>query len=144
MILRSLKALSDPPTEQVYVTARETTFIPAGHKAVILAELLIQGFFEKSECFLQPSPDFCKEHQLLAFSSLWESAEMIPVRFINPAEDSTDYKGRSNECFSVAESAEMAALNRVIADLPDYLQVQTPNKYNLMEVLKETKSSMDL
>ena len=56
------KALSDPSPEQVKVIARETTFIPAGHEAVILGELLTQSFAEKSEGIFEPSPAFCEKH----------------------------------------------------------------------------------
>ena len=45
----SRKALWDPSPEQVKVIARETTFFPACHEAVILCELLTQSFLEKSE-----------------------------------------------------------------------------------------------
>ena len=72
-LFHSLKALSDPFPEQVKVIARETTFIPAVHEAVILGELLTQNFPEKSEGIFEPSPAFCEKHQLLAFSSLCES-----------------------------------------------------------------------
>ena len=39
-LFHSRKTLSDPSPEQAKVTVRETTFIPAGHEAVILGELL--------------------------------------------------------------------------------------------------------
>ena len=87
----SRKSLSEPSPEQVKVFARETTFIPAGHEAVILGELLTQSFPEKSGGIFEPSPAFCEKHQFLAFSSLCESGEMIPARFINPVEDVTVY-----------------------------------------------------
>ena len=45
----SRKSLSDASPEQVKVIARETTFFPAGHEAVILGELLTLSFPEKSE-----------------------------------------------------------------------------------------------
>ena len=39
-------------------------------------------------------------------------------------------------------SAEIAAMNRVIPDLPDNPQGQVPDKYDFREVLKQTKSSV--
>ena len=96
----SRKALSDPSPEQVKVIARETTFIPAGHEAVILGELLTQSFPEKSEGIFEPSHAFCEKQQLLAFSSLCESDEMIPARLINPVDDVTVYRGTSLGSFS--------------------------------------------
>ena len=90
-LFHSRIALSDPSPEQVKVIARETTFIPAGHEAVILGELLTQNFPEKSEGIFEPSPAFCEKYQLLAFSSLC-AGEMIPARFINPVEDVIVYK----------------------------------------------------
>ena len=142
-LFHSRKALSDPSSEQVKVIAGETTFIPAGHEAVILGDLLTQSFPENSEGIFEPSPAFCEKHQLLAFSSLCESGEMIPARLINPLEDVTVYKGTSLGSFSVVGSAEIAAMNRVIADLPDQPQGQVTDKYDVKEVIKQTQSSMD-
>ena len=88
-LFHSRKAHSDPSPKQVKVIARETTFIPAGHEAVILGDLLTQNFPEKFEGIFEPSPAFCEKHQLLAFNSLCESGEMIPIRLINPVEDIT-------------------------------------------------------
>ena len=56
---RSRKARSDPFLEQVKVIAREITFIPARHEAVILGELLTQSFPENPEGIFEPSPAFC-------------------------------------------------------------------------------------
>ena len=134
----SRKALSDPSLEHVKVIARETTFIPAGHEAVILGELLTQSFPEKSEGMFEPSPAFCEKYQLMAFNSLCEFGEMILARFINPDEDVTVYKGTSLGGFSVAGSAEIAAMSRVIADLAANLQGQVPDKYDVKEVIKQT------
>ena len=142
-LFHSRKIVSDPSPEQVKVIARETTFIPAGHEAVILGELLTQSFSEKIEGIFEPSPAFCAKYQLLAFSSFGESGEMIPVRLINPVEDVTVYKGTSLGSFSVVGSAEIAAMNRVIADLPDNPQDENPDKYDVKEVIKQTQSSMD-
>ena len=72
-LFHSRKALSDPSPEQVKVIARETRFNPAGHEAMILGEPLTQSFPGKSEGTFEPSPAFCEKHQLLAFSSLYES-----------------------------------------------------------------------
>ena len=142
-LFHSRKALSVPSPEQVTVIARETTFIPASHEAVILGELLTQRFPEKSEGIFEPSPAFCEKHLLLAFSSLCESGEKIPARLINPVEDVTVYKGTSLGNFSAVGSAQIAARNRFITDLPDNPQGQVPDKYNVKEVLKQTQSSMD-
>ena len=139
----SRRALSDPSREQVKVIARKITFIPAGHEAAILGELLTQSFPEESEAIFEPSPAFCEKHQLLAFSSLCESGEIIPARLINPVEVKTVYKGTSLGSFSAVGSAEIAAMNRVIADLPDNQPGQVPDKYDVKEVLKQTQSSMD-
>ena len=68
---------------------------------------------------------------------------MKPARLINPVEDVTVYKGTSPGSFSVVGSAEIAAMNRVIADLPDNPQGQVPDKYDVKEVLKQTQFSMD-
>ena len=43
-LFHSRKDLSDSSLEQVNVTVRETTFIPADHEAVILGEVLTQSF----------------------------------------------------------------------------------------------------
>ena len=114
-LFHNRKALSDP-SEQVRVIARETTSIPA----VILRELLTQSSPEKSEGIFEPPPAFCEKYQLLAFSSLGESGEMMPARLINPVEDVTVYKGMSLGNFSAVGSAEIVAMNRVIADLPGH------------------------
>ena len=37
----------------------------------------------------------------------------------------------------------MAAMNRIVADLPDHPQSQVPDKYDVKEVIKQTQSSMD-
>ena len=134
-LINSPKALSDS-SEQVKVIARETTLIPAGHEAVILGELLTQSFREKSEGVFELSTAFCEKYQLLAFSSLCESGEMIPARLNNPDEDVTVYKITSLGSFSVVGSAETAAMNRVITDLPDNPQGQLPDKYDVNEVKK--------
>ena len=83
----SCKTLSDLSPEQVKVTARETTSILAGLEAVILDEPLIQSSPEKSEGIIEPSPAHWEKYQLLVFSSLCESGEMIPAYLINPVED---------------------------------------------------------
>ena len=127
-LFHSRKALSDPSLEQVKVIARETTFIPAGHETVILGELLTLSFSEKSEGVFEPSTAFCEKYQLLAFTSLCGSGEMIPARLLNPVEDVTVYKGTSLGSSSVVGSAELTALNRVIAELPDNPQGQVPDK----------------
>ena len=135
-LFHSRKTLSDPFPEQVKVIARETTFIPAGHEAVILGELLTQSFPEKSEGIFEPSAAFCEKHQLLAFSSLCESGKIKPARLINLVEDVTVYKGTSLGTFSADGSAVIAAMNRVNADLPDNPHGQVPDKYDVKEVLK--------
>ena len=68
---------------------------------------------------------------------------MIPARLINPVEGVIVYKCTSLGSFSVVGSAELAAMNRVIADLPDNPQGQVPDKYDVKEVMKQTQSSMD-
>ena len=143
LLFHSRKTLADPSLEQVKVIARETTFIPAGHEAVILGELLTQIFPEKCEGISEPSSAFCENHQLLAFSSLCESGEMIPARLIKPAGDVIVYKGTSLGSFSVVGPAEIAAMNRVIADLPYHPQCQVPDKHDVEEVIKPTQTSMD-
>ena len=142
-LFHSRKTLSDPSPEQVKVIARETTFLPAGHEAVILGELLNQSFREKSEGIFEPSPTFCERNQLLAFNSLCESREIIPARLLNPVEDVTVYRGTSLGSFPLVGSAEIAAMNRVIANLPDHPQCQVPDQYDVKEVIKQTQSSMD-
>ena len=52
---------------------------------------------------------------------------MIPARLINPVEDVTVYRGTSLGRFSVVGCADIAAMNRVIADLPDNPQCQIPD-----------------
>ena len=136
-LFHSRKALSDPSPEQVMVIARETTCFPAGHEAVIVGELLTQSFPEKSEGIFEPAPAICEKNQVLAFFALCESEEMIPVRLINPVEDVTVYKGTSLESFSVVGSAEITAMSRVIADVPDKIQGQFPDKYDVKEVIKK-------
>ena len=79
----------------------------------------------------------------MAFGSLCESGEMIPAPLINPVEDVTVFNGTSLGNFSVVGSAEIAARNGVIADLPDHLQRQVPDKNGVREVVKETQSSLD-
>ena len=110
---------------------------------MILGELLTQSFPEHSEGIFEPSQAFCEKHQLLAFSSLCESGEMIPARLTNPVEDVIVYKGTSLGSFSVVGSAEIGAMNRVITDLPDNPQGQVPDKYDVKEVIKYIQSSMD-
>ena len=46
-------------------------------------------------------------------------------------------------CFSVIGSGEMAAMTRVIANLPDNPPGQVPDWYYVREVLNHTHSSMD-
>ena len=142
-LFHSRKALSDPSPEQAKVFARETTLIPADHEAVILGELLNQSFPERSEVILEPSPAFCEKYQILAFSSLCESEEMIPARLTNPCKDVTVYKGTSLGRFSVVGSVDIAAMNRVTADLPDNHQSQVLGKYDIKEVINQTQSAMD-
>ena len=105
---------------------------------MILGELLTQSFPEKSDGIFEPSRTFCEKYQLLAFSTLCESGEMIPARLLNPVEDVTVYKGTSLGSFSVVGSAETAAMNRIIADLLDNPQGQLPDKYDVKEVIKQT------
>ena len=110
---------------------------------MILGELLIQSFPEKTEGIFEPASAFCEKYQLFAFSSLCESGEIIPDRLINLVEDVTVYKRTSLGSFSVAGSSEIAARNRVTADLPDHPQGQVPDQYDVREATKQTQSSMD-
>ena len=69
---------------------------------------------------------------------------MIPARLLNPVEVVTVCRGTSLGSFTVCGSTERAAMKRVIADLPNHPQGQAPDKYNVKEVMKQTRSSMDL
>ena len=129
------KAPSDPSSEQVNVISRETTLFPAGHEAVILGKLLTQSFAKKIEVIFQPLPAFCEKSHLLAFSLLCESEEMIPSGLIITVEVVTVYIGRSVGGFSVVGCAEIAAMSRALADLPDHPQGQVPDNYDVKEVM---------
>ena len=137
-LIHNCKALWDSFTEQINVNARENTLIPAGHESVILGELPSRSFPVKSKAIFQPSTAFPGKHQFLAFSSLCESEKMIPARFIYPVEDMIVYTGKSLVSFSVVRSAEIAAMNRVIADLLDHPQRHFLDKYAVKEVMKQT------
>ena len=131
LLFHSRKDFLDTSPEHLKVIARETTIIPAGHEAVILSELLTQSFPVKSEGVFEPSPAFCEKHQLLASSSLCESGEMLPARLKNSVENVTVYDGTSLGSFTVIGSAELAAINRIIANVPDNPQGQVPDKYDV-------------
>ena len=64
-----------------------------------MGELPTRRFLEKSEGIIEPSTAFSEREQLLAFSSLCESEEMIPARLINPVEDVAVYRGTSQGNF---------------------------------------------
>ena len=134
---------SVPPTDFVRVIALETTFIPAGHEAVILGAPITQRFLTKTEGIFEPTPAFCEKYLKLAFSSLCESGETIPARLINSVEHVTVYMDPTLRNFSLVGSEEKAAMNRVIADLSTSPQGQVPDKYDMKEVLTQTQSSMD-
>ena len=136
-------APSDPSLEHVKVIARKTISIPADHEALILGKLLTQSFSKKYECAFGSSPAFGRKYQLLAFSSRCESGETRPACLINLVEDVTVYRGTSLWTFPwLVGSAEKTALTGVIADLSDHPQGQLPDEYDVMELLKQTQSSM--
>ena len=136
-------ASSQPSTDSVRVIAVETTFIPAGHEAVILGELSSQRFTEKSEGIFEPSSAFCEKHQVLSFSSLCESEELIPARLICPVTDVTVHKGTTLGTYSVVDSEDVAAINRVITNLPETPHGSIPDKYDINELLKQSELSLD-
>ena len=134
--------LSDSSTDQFNIIARETIFIPAGQEAVILGELLTRSFPEKTAGILNRHPHFARNTSYWT-SVLCESEQTMPARLIDPVEGATIYKGTSLRSFSAVGSAEKAAMKRVIADFPDHPQGQVPDKYDVEEVMKRTKSFMD-
>ena len=69
-LFQSCKVLSDASVEQVKAIARETTFIPSCHEALILVEPLTQSFPEKSDGDFQASHAFCEKYQFMTFNSL--------------------------------------------------------------------------
>ena len=77
------------------VVARETSFIPSGHEAIILGEIDLDdhNFLTKAVVF-EPSQYFCDKPNVLAFNTVSELREnAIPARIINPGEDRMIYKG---------------------------------------------------
>ena len=59
--IHSLKAPSEYLTEKVFVVARATTFIPAGHEAMIQGRPVTQSFPENSEGIFEPTPVLLRE-----------------------------------------------------------------------------------
>ena len=142
-LFHSREVFSVPPTDFVRVIGLETTFRPAGQEAFVLGALITQRFPAKAEGIFEPSPAFCEKCQLLAFSSPCEPGETIPAHLINSVEDVRVYKGTTLRNFSLVGSKELAAMNRVIADLPDCPQGQVLDKFDIKEVLIQTQSSMN-
>ena len=76
------------------VVARETSFIPSGHEAIIPGENDLDVHILLTEAgIFEPSQSFCDKQNVLAFNTLSELQEVaIPARIINPGEDRTIYK----------------------------------------------------
>ena len=81
--------------------------------------------------FLNHQPYFARDTRYWpVFISICASEEMISARFINPVVNVTvySYNGTSRGFFSAVGTAKMAAIYRVMANLPDRFQGGVPKK----------------
>ena len=92
------------------VVARETSFIPSGHRAIIVGKIHLDdpSLLTKAGIF-EPSQSFCDKQNVLAFNNLSEDA--IPTRIINPG-DRMIYKGSALGTFTILQD-DMFAQNNV-------------------------------
>ena len=87
------------------VVARETSFTPSGHEAIILGKIDLDDhtLLQKAGNF-EPSQTFCDKQNVLAFNTLSELQEdAIPARMINLVEDRMIYKGSTLETFTILQ-----------------------------------------
>ena len=75
--------------------ARETSFTPSGHEAIILDKIdLDDDNLLKRAGIFEPSQSFCDKRKVLAFNTISELQEVaMPARIIDPGEDRIIYQG---------------------------------------------------
>ena len=120
------------------VVARETSFIPSGHEAIILGKINLddQTLLQKAGIF-EPSQFFCDRQNFLAFNTLSELREnAIPARNINPEEDRMIYKGLTLGTFTILQDDTFAHNHVAIQSKQKHTAI---TKYDLKSILHQTK-----
>ena len=124
------------------VVARETSFIPSGHEAIILGKIDLDDhtLLTKAGIF-EPSQYFCDKQNVLAFNTLSELQEdAIPARIINPGEDQTIYKGSTLGTFTILQDDTFAQNNVAIQSKQKHTAI---TKYDLKSILHQAKPVMN-
>ena len=124
------------------VVARETSFIPSGHEAIIRGknDLNDHTLLQKTGIF-EPSQSFCDKQNVLAFNTLSELQEdAIPARIINPREDRLIYKGSTLGTFTILQDNIFAQNNVAIHSKQKHTAI---TKYDLKSILHQAKPVMN-
>ena len=97
------------------VVARETTFKPSAHAAILLGEIdLDDHTILRKKGIFEPSQSLCDKENLLAFSNFSDFQEnAIPARIVNPGENRTRYKASTQRTFTILEADTLAQKNVV-------------------------------
>ena len=124
------------------VVARETSFIPSGHEAIILGKIDLDdhNLLTKAGIF-EPSQSFCDKQNVLAFNTLSGLQEdAIPVRIINPGEDRMIYKGSTLGTFTILQEDTFAQNNVASQSKQKHTAI---TKYDLKSILHQVKPVMN-
>ena len=124
------------------VVARETSFIPSDHEAIILGRIDLddQTLLQKAGIF-EPSQFFCDKQNVLAFNTLSEFQEdAIPARIINPGEDRMIYIGSTLGTFTILQDDTFAQNNLAIHSQQKHTAI---TKYYLESILHQAKPVMN-
>ena len=120
------------------VDDRETSFLPAGHEAIILGKNDFDDhtLLKKAGIF-EPSQSFCDKQTVLAFNTLSElQQDAIPARILNPGEDRMIYKGSTLGTFTILQDDTFAQRTVAIQSKQKHTAL---TKYDLESILHRAK-----
>ena len=120
------------------VIARETSFIPSGHEAIILSRINLADHTSLTKAVsFEPSQFFDDKQNVLVFNTFPEFQEdAIPARITNPGEDRTIYQVSTLGTITILEAGRLAHNNVTIEQKQKQSAI---NKYDLRSVLHQVK-----
>ena len=124
------------------VVARETSFIPSGHDAIVLGKIDLDAHtFLAKAVIVESSQQFCAKLNDLAFNTLSKLQEdAIPASIINLEEDRMVYKGSTLGPFSILQND--AFNQNKVATQSKQMPTASP-KYDHKSILHKAKPVMN-
>ena len=122
--------------------ARETSFIPSGHDAIILGKKVLEDHtLVTIEGICEPSQYFCDKRNVLVFNTLSELPEdAIPARIIDPGQHRMIYKGSTLETVTMLQNNTFAQVNVAIQSKQKHTAI---TKYDLKSILHQEMPVMN-